>query len=284
MKVKNKKVLFITLQFLSILGLFFVITVPKANAAFTKERAHQEYYVCDSPSYVENHLQRDSEEKFISVERHDSSTGESTVHLSCHSSADLIKVQSGSTMHDTSRFAALFTCGSGENPGTLTFDEEKIAPSSGAKYVTVKCSNGDNFDYELSGAYGGCSSRRAEDSCDNPTITKERDNFADTLEENASRGENAEAVEIASDCEEGIDPDNCKITDYLRTFTNVLIALVGIVVVIMVVVGGIQYSAARDNPQAVQAAKGRIANAVLALIVYIFMSAFLQYIIPGGVL
>lgn len=80
-----------------------------------------------------------------------------------------------------------------------------------------------------------------------------------------------------------IDPEDCRISAYLRTFTNVLIALVGIVITIMIVVGGIQYSAAQDNPQAVQAARGKIMNALLALLVYIFMSAFLQYIVPGGI-
>lgn len=103
--------------------------------------------------------------------------------------------------------------------------------------------------------------------------------------------DNPSPSEAPTDCDEDtdndgstIDPDDCRISEYLRTFTNVLIALVGIVVTIMIVVGGIQYSAARDNPQAVQAAKGKITNAMLALLAYIFMSAFLQWIVPGGIL
>jgi hypothetical protein len=87
-----------------------------------------------------------------------------------------------------------------------------------------------------------------------------------------------------TDCENGLDPSNCEISRYLTTFTRVLTALVGIVITIMIVVGGIQYSAARDNPQAVQAAKGHIINALLALLAYIFMFAFLQWIVPGGVI
>ena len=83
---------------------------------------------------------------------------------------------------------------------------------------------------------------------------------------------------------EDIDKTNCGILAYLITAINVLSAVVGVVVVIMIAVGGIQYSAAKDNPQATVAAKSRITNAIIALVAYIFMWAFLQYIIPGGVL
>lgn len=81
-----------------------------------------------------------------------------------------------------------------------------------------------------------------------------------------------------------IDKTNCGIIAYLLTGINVLSALVGVVVVLMIAVGGIQYSASRDNPQATAAAKDRIRNAIIALILYVFMWAFLQYLIPGGVL
>lgn len=86
-------------------------------------------------------------------------------------------------------------------------------------------------------------------------------------------------------CEEDpLTADNCPIVDYLVKFINGLSALVGIVVVIMIAVGGIQYSSSRDNPQQVSAAKNRIRNAIIALLLYLFMYAFLQWLIPGGVL
>ncbi len=77
--------------------------------------------------------------------------------------------------------------------------------------------------------------------------------------------------------------EHCGILDYLVTAINVLSAIVGVVVVMMIIVGGIQYSAAGDDPQKVQAAKTKITNALLALFVFIFMYAFLQWIVPGGV-
>ena len=72
------------------------------------------------------------------------------------------------------------------------------------------------------------------------------------------------------------------ITTDLQTIVNVLSAGVGIIVIAMIILGGIQYSIAGDNPQATGAAKKRIGNALLALFAYLFIFAFLQWIIPGG--
>lgn len=70
----------------------------------------------------------------------------------------------------------------------------------------------------------------------------------------------------------------------LNTIVDFLSAGVGIIVVGMIVVGGVQYMAAGgDNPTAITAAKKRIANAMIALLAFIFMFAFLQWLIPGGI-
>lgn len=77
---------------------------------------------------------------------------------------------------------------------------------------------------------------------------------------------------------------NKLITDYVNPAIKVLTALVGIVVAISIVVAGIQYSSASGDPSKVSAAKGRLTNAVLALLAYLFMMGFLQWLLPGGVL
>lgn len=93
------------------------------------------------------------------------------------------------------------------------------------------------------------------------------------------------AADYNGKCESpDLDRSNCGIIAYLLTFINVLSALVGLVVVIMIAIAGIQYSAARDNPQASVNAKNKIRDALLALVGYLFIYAFLQYIVPGGVL
>jgi hypothetical protein len=77
--------------------------------------------------------------------------------------------------------------------------------------------------------------------------------------------------------------DHCGIIDYLQIFINTLSALVGVVIVVMIIIGGIQYSASGDDPQKVQAAKSKITNALLALFVFVFMFAILQFLVPGGI-
>jgi hypothetical protein len=79
------------------------------------------------------------------------------------------------------------------------------------------------------------------------------------------------------------DPAQCGLTAYVQLIINILSAAVGVVIAIMVVVGGIQYSMAHDNAQEVEAAKTRIRNAIIALLGFIFTYAFLQYVVPGGI-
>ncbi len=79
-----------------------------------------------------------------------------------------------------------------------------------------------------------------------------------------------------------ISPDNPIVKD-INMFINFLAGLVGVVVVGSVIFGGIQYITAGDNPQAVSAARKRIADSLLALLAFGFTYAFLQWLIPGGV-
>mgnify|MGYP001611951958 CR=1 FL=1 len=58
---------------------------------------------------------------------------------------------------------------------------------------------------------------------------------------------------------------------------------VGVVVIAFIIIGGIQYATAGDKPEALSAAKQRIMNALIALFAYLFMFAFLQWLIPGGI-
>lgn len=92
-----------------------------------------------------------------------------------------------------------------------------------------------------------------------------------------------EQADCDPDAGQTINTGNCAIYGYLLTFTNILSGLVAVVIVIMIITGGIQYATSADDPQKVTAAKKRIFNAIFALVAYIFMFAFLQWIVPGGV-
>ncbi len=69
----------------------------------------------------------------------------------------------------------------------------------------------------------------------------------------------------------------------LNDIVNFLAIGVGVVVTGAIVLGGIQYSMSGEKPESVSAAKKRISNALLALLAFIFMYAFLQWLVPGGV-
>ncbi len=58
---------------------------------------------------------------------------------------------------------------------------------------------------------------------------------------------------------------------------------IGVIVTGVIILGGIQYSMAGDNPQAVGAAKQRMMNGLIALVAFFFIFAFLQWLIPGGI-
>jgi hypothetical protein len=69
---------------------------------------------------------------------------------------------------------------------------------------------------------------------------------------------------------------------YVNPAITLLSVIVGIVVVIAIIVGGIQFSTSGGDPK--KAARGRkhVVNAIFGLIAYIVLYAFLQFIIPGG--
>jgi hypothetical protein len=69
----------------------------------------------------------------------------------------------------------------------------------------------------------------------------------------------------------------------IQIFVNFLSAGVGIIVTGVILVGGIQYILAGGNATALQAARQRIINGLIALFSFLFIYAFLQWLIPGGV-
>jgi hypothetical protein len=71
------------------------------------------------------------------------------------------------------------------------------------------------------------------------------------------------------------------IIDYLLGIVRFLGGLIGLVVILMIIIGGIQYMTAGGNPKAVAAAKGRITGAITALVLYLLMFGILHYLIPG---
>jgi hypothetical protein len=76
---------------------------------------------------------------------------------------------------------------------------------------------------------------------------------------------------------------NCTLIDRIVVLTNALAAIAGTIIVGSIVIGGIQYSMAGPNPQAVSEARNRIRNSIIALLMLIFTYSFVQWLVPGGV-
>jgi len=85
-----------------------------------------------------------------------------------------------------------------------------------------------------------------------------------------------------------INENSAALTDnpiffYLRYFLRFLAGGVGLAVVGGIVAGAYLYITARANASQVQQGQTMITNSVIGLLLFIFMFAILQFIIPGGV-
>ena len=72
------------------------------------------------------------------------------------------------------------------------------------------------------------------------------------------------------------------IATYVNPLINLLSVAFGLIAVISLILGGIQYSASQGDPQKASQAKDRISNTMIAIIAYLFLYALLQFLIPGG--
>lgn len=78
--------------------------------------------------------------------------------------------------------------------------------------------------------------------------------------------------------------DQNPIMTFLKGILQFLVAGVGLVVVGGIIYGGFLYMTARGNSSQVQKGQEVIRNAIIGLLLYIFMFAILNFLIPGGIL
>jgi Type IV secretion system pilin len=74
------------------------------------------------------------------------------------------------------------------------------------------------------------------------------------------------------------------IMNYLILLIQYISGLVALYVVLMIVIGGVQYISSAGNPGAISAAKNRITNAIIALVLFLMMFTIMNFIVPGGIL
>jgi hypothetical protein len=58
---------------------------------------------------------------------------------------------------------------------------------------------------------------------------------------------------------------------------------VGVVAVVMLIIAGILYSSAQDDPKRISLAKKIIFDVLIGVAAYVFLFAFLNYVLPQGV-
>lgn len=93
-------------------------------------------------------------------------------------------------------------------------------------------------------------------------------------------GNNAINTSIDFGCKGAGNP----IVDLTFAIIRFLSLGVGLVIVFSLVVSGLQYIGSQGNPDNTNKSISRIRNSIIALILYIFASAILNYVVPGQVL
>jgi len=80
------------------------------------------------------------------------------------------------------------------------------------------------------------------------------------------------------------DATGCLFTKYINPFIQAFSALVGIAIIAGIIWGGIEYITSAGDPQRAASGKKHIVNALIALVSYGLLYAFLQFMVPGGIL
>jgi hypothetical protein len=138
-------------------------------------------------------------------------------------------------------------------------------------YTSTNC-----YSYIAPEQVGGASGQWLEVSCQDLTtpITATTSNYF--------CGGTSDRVYISIDF--GCQGKGNPILDMLFAIIRLLSDGVGIVIIASVIVGGIQYTTSAGDPGAAAKATGRIRSSLIALLIFIFAYAILNYVIPGAIL
>lgn len=96
----------------------------------------------------------------------------------------------------------------------------------------------------------------------------------------SSNGNTPVTVSISFGCRGHGNP----ILDMTFAIIRFLSIGVGLVIVLSIIIGGLQYIGSQGNPENTNKAIERIRSALIALLVFIFAYAILNYVVPGQVL
>lgn len=156
--------------------------------------------------------------------------------------------------------------------GTGSGTDGKFNSRMSEAYDKSRCDESKGGNCNING-----SSQGAIVSCYDP-----RDREDDASGSTASLDSEYDKNDCSADSFQQLNGSNCGVLKYILLITNVLSGIAGTVIVIMIIVGGIQYSMAGSDASKVQAAKQKIYNALIALLLFIFGFGLVQWLVPGG--
>lgn len=126
-----------------------------------------------------------------------------------------------------------------------------------------------------------------QDTCIN-AITPASDGYTGREGTGAPVGSHTSGVGTEVECTAGAvgcfgtSSGENKITERLNEIIAFLSVGVGVIITGSVIVAGIQFTFSGGDPQAKAKAIGRLTNAGIAILLYVFGWAFLNWIVPGG--
>ncbi len=142
------------------------------------------------------------------------------------------------------------------------------------------------LDSECNANTGNCLSHNQSGSSKKVKIvcTKNPGTNAATRNNNATSPNGDAYVDPAVSASANCNKQNCSIiSNYIDPLIVLLNVVVGISVLIGIIFGSLQIITSAGDPQKAANGRGHVRSALIALVAYIVLYAFLQFIIPGGV-
>jgi hypothetical protein len=175
----------------------------------------------------------------------------------------------------------------------ITATGQKAANDTTDTVVVVNCGNSSPKSYQV-----------------NQVITKfECQNGTPSVQTTRVAGQGSTGTQLCSDtqnqalcpyCSQNPPPSGCVnaqsdssvtcngsqcdlVSKYVNPAIGLLSVVFGLLAVISLILGGINFATSEGDPQKASKAKQRIFNTVVAVVAYVFLYSFLQFLVPGGI-
>lgn len=129
----------------------------------------------------------------------------------------------------------------------------------------------------------GATNKESNSQPSDSTTTQRRseNNTAPNTSDNTGKGKKCGDVKTSIiQCSEG---EENQIIYLLKRAIYIFYGIIGVLAVVMIIVAGVIYATAGDSDEKVRTAKTMIKNTVIGIILFMFMTIILEFLIPGGV-